>query len=165
MFKIKKRLSTVHFVYDKYAMQHTFRAPIHSFSTLKTYPCRLCSLFINELCYNRQNRNFSTLLFLIYTCISCLTRRFIFSMLYVVMQTELNSREGAWERLCMERDPLVLSGLMWSWLEQLKDPVISREEVKALCEKNLNPQNALGSLRKVAGLNICVKLTAITPFF
>ncbi|TDH13542.1 hypothetical protein EPR50_G00034360 [Perca flavescens] len=65
-----------------------------------------------------------------------------------VWQTELNSREGAWERLCMERDPLVLSGLMWSWLEQLKDPVISREEVKALCEKNVNPQNALGSLRK-----------------
>ncbi|XP_078105531.1 protein tyrosine phosphatase domain-containing protein 1 isoform X1 [Sander vitreus] len=65
-----------------------------------------------------------------------------------VWQTELNSREGAWERLCMERDPLVLSSLMWSWLEQLKDPVISREEVKALCEKNVNPQNALGSLRK-----------------
>ncbi|XP_032369935.1 protein tyrosine phosphatase domain-containing protein 1 [Etheostoma spectabile] len=65
-----------------------------------------------------------------------------------VWQTELNSREGAWERLCMERDPLVLSSLMWSWLEQLKDPVISREEVKALCEKNLNPQNALSSLRK-----------------
>lgn len=81
-------------------------------------------------------------------------------MLYVVMQTELNSREGAWERLCMERDPLVLSSLMWSWLEQLKDPVISREEVKALCEKNVNPQNALGSLRKVAGLNICSM-----PFF
>ncbi|KAK9528478.1 hypothetical protein VZT92_012633 [Zoarces viviparus] len=63
-------------------------------------------------------------------------------------QTELNSREGAWERLCMERDPLVLSGLMWSWLEQLKDPVISSEDVKALCEKNVNPQNALDSLEK-----------------
>ncbi|XP_042367359.1 protein tyrosine phosphatase domain-containing protein 1 isoform X2 [Plectropomus leopardus] len=63
-------------------------------------------------------------------------------------QTELNSREGAWERLCMERDPLVLSGLMWSWLEQLKDPVISSEDVKALSEKNVNPQNALDSLEK-----------------
>uniref|UniRef100_A0A3Q1BHT7 Protein tyrosine phosphatase domain-containing protein 1 n=2 Tax=Amphiprion ocellaris TaxID=80972 RepID=A0A3Q1BHT7_AMPOC len=63
-------------------------------------------------------------------------------------QTELNSREGAWERLCMERDPLVLSSLMWSWLEQLKDPVISREDVKALSEKNVNPQNALDSLEK-----------------
>ncbi|KAM7402737.1 hypothetical protein PAMP_017951 [Pampus punctatissimus] len=63
-------------------------------------------------------------------------------------QTELNSREGAWERLCKERDPLVLSGLMWSWLEQLKDPVISSEDVKALSERNVNPQNALDSLEK-----------------
>ncbi|XP_070707220.1 protein tyrosine phosphatase domain-containing protein 1 isoform X2 [Pempheris klunzingeri] len=63
-------------------------------------------------------------------------------------QTELNSREGAWERLCMERDALVLSGLMWSWLEQLKDPVISSEDIKALSEKNVNPQNALDALEK-----------------
>lgn len=63
-------------------------------------------------------------------------------------QTELNSREGAWERLCMERDPLVLSSLMWSWLEQLKDPVISNEDIKGLSEKNVNPQSALDSLEK-----------------
>ncbi|XP_071395042.1 protein tyrosine phosphatase domain-containing protein 1 [Centroberyx affinis] len=63
-------------------------------------------------------------------------------------QTELNSREGAWERMCMERDPLVLASLMWSWLEQLKDPVISSEDVKALSEKNYNPQRALDSLEK-----------------
>ncbi|XP_068567957.1 protein tyrosine phosphatase domain-containing protein 1 isoform X2 [Cebidichthys violaceus] len=63
-------------------------------------------------------------------------------------QTELNSREGAWERLCVERDPLVLSGLMWSWLEQLKDPVISSEDVKTLSEKSVNPQSALDSLEK-----------------
>ncbi|KAF7646096.1 hypothetical protein LDENG_00193720 [Lucifuga dentata] len=64
-------------------------------------------------------------------------------------QTELNSREGAWERLCVERDPLVLSGLMWSWLEQLKDAVISSEDVNALSEKNfVNPQHALNSLEK-----------------
>lgn len=73
-----------------------------------------------------------------------------FSDLWCAVQTELNSREGAWERLCMERDPLVLSGLMWSWLEQLKDPVISSEDVKALSEKkNVNPQNDLNSLEKV----------------
>ncbi|KAG7229700.1 hypothetical protein INR49_012747 [Caranx melampygus] len=63
-------------------------------------------------------------------------------------QMELNSREGAWERLCMERDPLVLSGLMWSWLEQLKDPVISSEDIKALSGRNVNPENALDSLEK-----------------
>nr|XP_040059477.1 protein tyrosine phosphatase domain-containing protein 1 isoform X2 [Gasterosteus aculeatus aculeatus]XP_040059478.1 protein tyrosine phosphatase domain-containing protein 1 isoform X2 [Gasterosteus aculeatus aculeatus] len=63
-------------------------------------------------------------------------------------QAELNSREGAWERLRVERDPLVLSGLMWSWLEQLKDPIISSEDAKALSEKSVNPQNALDSLEK-----------------
>lgn len=63
-------------------------------------------------------------------------------------QAELNSREGAWERMCMERNPLVLSSLMWSWLEQLKDPIISSEDVKALSEKNYNPQSALNSLEK-----------------
>uniref|UniRef100_A0A4W6D271 Protein tyrosine phosphatase domain-containing protein 1 n=1 Tax=Lates calcarifer TaxID=8187 RepID=A0A4W6D271_LATCA len=66
----------------------------------------------------------------------------------LMWQTELNSREGAWERLCMERDPLVLSSLMWSWLEQLKDPIISSEDIKALSGKNVNPQNALDSLEK-----------------
>ncbi|XP_029007029.1 protein tyrosine phosphatase domain-containing protein 1 isoform X3 [Betta splendens] len=65
-----------------------------------------------------------------------------------VWQTEINSREGAWERLCMERDPLVLSALMWSWLEQLKDPVISSEDVKVLSENNVNPQKALNALEK-----------------
>ncbi|KAK2862644.1 hypothetical protein Q5P01_002177 [Channa striata] len=66
----------------------------------------------------------------------------------LVWQTELNSREGAWERLCMERDPLTLSALLWSWLEQLRGPVISCEDVKALSENNVNPQNALNSLEK-----------------
>lgn len=69
------------------------------------------------------------------------------------MQTELNSREGAWERLCTERDPLVLSSLMWSWLEQLKDPVISTEDIEALTGKIVYLQNALDSLEKVGCLD------------
>lgn len=67
------------------------------------------------------------------------------------LQMELNSREGAWERLYQERDPLVLSSLMWAWLEQLREPVISREDVEALEEKNYSPQQALDSLGKVDG--------------
>ncbi|KAM4741304.1 protein tyrosine phosphatase domain-containing protein 1 isoform 2-T2 [Anableps anableps] len=66
----------------------------------------------------------------------------------LMWQTELNSREGTWERLCNESDPVVLSSLMWSWLEQLKDPVISHEDVQSLSEKNVNPPNALNSLEK-----------------
>ncbi|XP_041946510.1 protein tyrosine phosphatase domain-containing protein 1 isoform X1 [Alosa sapidissima] len=63
-------------------------------------------------------------------------------------QTELNSREGTWDRLCLERDPLVLSSLVWSWLEQLRDPVISHEDVEALEENNYSSQQALDSLEK-----------------
>ncbi|XP_028855168.1 protein tyrosine phosphatase domain-containing protein 1 isoform X2 [Denticeps clupeoides] len=63
-------------------------------------------------------------------------------------QTELNNREGAWERLCTERDPLVLCTLMWSWLEQLREPIISKEDVEVLREKNYIPQEALNSLEK-----------------
>ncbi|KAK7127695.1 hypothetical protein R3I93_020314 [Phoxinus phoxinus] len=65
-----------------------------------------------------------------------------------VWQTELNSREGAWERLCTERDPLVLSTLMWSWLEQLKEPTITKEDVETLAGNQFNPQDALNSLDK-----------------
>ena len=51
--------------------------------------------------------------------------------------------------MCMERDPLVLSSLMWSWLEQLKEPIITSEDVQALSDKHYNPQHALNSLEKV----------------
>lgn len=69
-----------------------------------------------------------------------------------VLQTELNCREGAWERLSRERDPLVLSSLMWSWLEQLKEPIISSEDIKALSEKKVNAHSSLDSLEKVTVL-------------
>ncbi|CAL8336436.1 unnamed protein product [Lota lota] len=66
-----------------------------------------------------------------------------------VWQADLNGKEGAWERLCTERDPMVLSGLMWSWLEQLKEPVISGADVVLLLgDTNYNPQRALDSLEK-----------------
>ncbi|KAM4609757.1 protein tyrosine phosphatase domain-containing protein 1 [Polymixia lowei] len=59
-------------------------------------------------------------------------------------QAELN-QGGAWERLCMERDPFILTGLMWAWLEQLKEPVISVQAAKAL-NPNTDAQNALNTL-------------------
>ncbi|XP_062842803.1 protein tyrosine phosphatase domain-containing protein 1 [Trichomycterus rosablanca] len=63
-------------------------------------------------------------------------------------QTELNSREGAWERLYLERDPLLLSSLMWSWLEQLKEPVITKEDVEELTSNSHKPLQALNVLEK-----------------
>ncbi|XP_033943636.1 protein tyrosine phosphatase domain-containing protein 1 [Pseudochaenichthys georgianus] len=62
-------------------------------------------------------------------------------------QAELNLG-GGWERLCMERDPFILTGLMWSWLEQLKEPVISIQEAKALDPNNTDAQTVLNTLDK-----------------
>ncbi|KAI5614506.1 protein tyrosine phosphatase domain-containing protein 1, partial [Silurus asotus] len=63
-------------------------------------------------------------------------------------QTELNCKEGAWERLCIECNPLLLSALMWSWLEQLKEPVITKEGVEALIQNSHSPLQALSIMDK-----------------
>ncbi|XP_077403881.1 protein tyrosine phosphatase domain-containing protein 1 [Vanacampus margaritifer] len=60
-------------------------------------------------------------------------------------QVELN-QGGAWERLCMERDPFILTGLMWAWLEQLKEPVICLQDAMALKPENTDAQAVLNTL-------------------
>ncbi|XP_049608870.1 protein tyrosine phosphatase domain-containing protein 1 [Syngnathus scovelli] len=60
-------------------------------------------------------------------------------------QAELN-QGGAWERLCMERDPFILTGLMWAWLEQLKEPVISLQDAMALKPENADAQTLFNTL-------------------
>lgn len=69
------------------------------------------------------------------------------------MQGELN-QGGAWERLCMERDPFVLTGLMWAWLEQLKEPVISIQDAEAISHNDCDAQTVLDSLDQVRGFSI-----------
>ncbi|XP_052583810.1 protein tyrosine phosphatase domain-containing protein 1 isoform X1 [Peromyscus californicus insignis] len=63
-------------------------------------------------------------------------------------QKELNSREGAWERICGERDPFILCSLMWSWVEQLKEPVITKEDVDMLVDRQADAGEALFLLEK-----------------
>ncbi|NXH12524.1 PTPC1 protein, partial [Bucco capensis] len=63
-------------------------------------------------------------------------------------QKELNSRDGAWDKICGERDPFILCSLMWSWLEQLKEPVISRDDIDMLAKNCTESQDALYLLRK-----------------
>ncbi|XP_069795871.1 protein tyrosine phosphatase domain-containing protein 1 isoform X2 [Narcine bancroftii] len=63
-------------------------------------------------------------------------------------QHELNVREGTWEKICTEKNPCVLSSLMWSWLEQLKEPVIKRGDVDALSRTYMDPNKAFYSLEK-----------------
>nr|XP_011769563.1 protein tyrosine phosphatase domain-containing protein 1 isoform X2 [Macaca nemestrina] len=63
-------------------------------------------------------------------------------------QKELNSRDGAWERICGERDPFILCSLMWSWVEQLKEPVITKEDVDMLVDRRADAAEALFLLEK-----------------
>lgn len=73
------------------------------------------------------------------------------------MQAELN-QGGGWERLCMERDPFVLTGLMWAWLEQLKEPVISIQEAKALNTYNTDAQSVLNTLDQVSAFSVLIHI-------
>ncbi|XP_007500422.1 protein tyrosine phosphatase domain-containing protein 1 isoform X1 [Monodelphis domestica] len=63
-------------------------------------------------------------------------------------QKELNSRDGAWERIYGERDPFILCGLMWSWVEQLKEPVITKEDIDMLVSNYADDSEALSLLEK-----------------
>ncbi|XP_008058193.1 protein tyrosine phosphatase domain-containing protein 1 isoform X1 [Carlito syrichta] len=63
-------------------------------------------------------------------------------------QKELNSQDGAWERICGERDPFILCSLMWSWVEQLKEPVITKEDVAMLVDRQADATEALFLLEK-----------------
>ncbi|KAJ7398348.1 Protein tyrosine phosphatase domain-containing protein 1 [Pitangus sulphuratus] len=67
-----------------------------------------------------------------------------------VWQKELNSRDGAWDKICTERDPFILCSLMWSWIEQLKEPVISKDDVDMLAKNGTESQEALYLLRKTS---------------
>ncbi|XP_072553235.1 protein tyrosine phosphatase domain-containing protein 1 [Salminus brasiliensis] len=71
-------------------------------------------------------------------------------------QTDLNY-QGAWERLCLERDPFVLTGILWSWLEQLKEPILSAKDVQALDHPNPDPKTVLNALdRAPREILVCI---------
>lgn len=52
----------------------------------------------------------------------------------------------------MERDPFILTGLMWSWLEQLKEPVISVQQAKDISPYSSDAETFLSTLGKVSEL-------------
>ncbi|XP_073500623.1 protein tyrosine phosphatase domain-containing protein 1 isoform X1 [Phyllobates terribilis] len=66
----------------------------------------------------------------------------------IMWQKELNTREAAWDRICAERNPFVLSNLMWSWIEQLKEPLITKAGVHLLASYDSDPDSALYLLEK-----------------
>ncbi|XP_077181702.1 protein tyrosine phosphatase domain-containing protein 1 isoform X2 [Paroedura picta] len=63
-------------------------------------------------------------------------------------QKELNSQLGAWERICAERDPFILCSLMWSWIEQLKEPIVTKDDIDLLAKNCIDSQEGLKMLEK-----------------
>uniref|UniRef100_A0A3P8RYT4 Protein tyrosine phosphatase domain-containing protein 1 n=1 Tax=Amphiprion percula TaxID=161767 RepID=A0A3P8RYT4_AMPPE len=49
-----------------------------------------------------------------------------------LLQEELNSSDCGWALLVTESDPQVLCCLLWTWLEKLREPVLSAEDVERL---------------------------------
>ncbi|XP_004070108.1 protein tyrosine phosphatase domain-containing protein 1-like [Oryzias latipes] len=62
-----------------------------------------------------------------------------------LLQEELNSSDCGWALLVTETDIHVLCCLLWTWLEKLKDPVLSPEDIQKLKveESNRKPLNVL----------------------
>ncbi|XP_070687562.1 protein tyrosine phosphatase domain-containing protein 1 [Pempheris klunzingeri] len=62
-----------------------------------------------------------------------------------LLQEELNSSECGWALLVTELDPQVLTCLLWTWLEKLREPVLSAEDVDKLTygANNRKPLNVL----------------------
>ncbi|GFS63766.1 protein tyrosine phosphatase domain-containing protein 1 [Trichonephila clavipes] len=63
-------------------------------------------------------------------------------------QKELNNRSSAWERLKREKDIVFLTGLMWSWIEHLKEPILSKQDLTYIVIRAEKPVNALVRLDK-----------------
>uniref|UniRef100_A0AAZ1XW26 Uncharacterized protein n=1 Tax=Oreochromis aureus TaxID=47969 RepID=A0AAZ1XW26_OREAU len=64
-----------------------------------------------------------------------------------LLQEELNSSECGWALLVTESDPHVLCCLLWTWLEKLREPVLSAEDIERLSIRASN-RNPLSVLKK-----------------
>ncbi|XP_036441461.1 protein tyrosine phosphatase domain-containing protein 1 [Colossoma macropomum] len=76
------------------------------------------------------------------------------------LQDELNVNAYGWAMLAMETDPKVLSTLMWTWFEKLKDPILSADDVDKLCT-NTPGQNPLKTLHKSQRSTVCCLLGCV----
>ncbi|KAM9814320.1 protein tyrosine phosphatase domain-containing protein 1 isoform 2-T2 [Syngnathus typhle] len=85
-----------------------------------------------------------------------------------LLQEELNSSECGWALLVTETNPQVLTCLLWTWLEKLKDPVLGAEDIVRLScvEPNRKPFCVLKKSQRhtIYCLLSCVnKVTRLCP--
>ncbi|XP_051726226.1 protein tyrosine phosphatase domain-containing protein 1 [Ctenopharyngodon idella] len=77
-----------------------------------------------------------------------------------VLQDKLNLSEYGWVTLVMETDPDVLSTLLWTWLDKLKDPVLNKDDIERLTS-TWPAQNPLITLHKSQRHTICCLLDCV----
>ncbi|XP_061752169.1 protein tyrosine phosphatase domain-containing protein 1 isoform X3 [Nerophis ophidion] len=66
-----------------------------------------------------------------------------------LLQEEMNSSQGGWALMVTEWDPHVLACLLWTWLEKLKEPVLSVEDIAKLsCAGSNKPLGVLNKSQK-----------------
>ncbi|GFS54573.1 protein tyrosine phosphatase domain-containing protein 1 [Trichonephila inaurata madagascariensis] len=61
-------------------------------------------------------------------------------------QRLLNSRANAWDKIAKEVDPLMLSALLWSWLDLLREPVLNRNDLSIIVIRAEKPWEILKRL-------------------
>ncbi|XP_051513224.1 protein tyrosine phosphatase domain-containing protein 1-like isoform X1 [Myxocyprinus asiaticus] len=77
-----------------------------------------------------------------------------------VLQDELNLSECGWATLVMEADPVVLTTLLWTWLDKLKDPILHKDDIERLTS-TWPAQNPLNTLHKSQRHTICCLLVCV----
>ncbi|XP_052007831.1 LOW QUALITY PROTEIN: protein tyrosine phosphatase domain-containing protein 1 [Xyrauchen texanus] len=77
-----------------------------------------------------------------------------------MLQDELNLSECGWATLVMEADPVVLSTLLWTWLDKLKDPILNKDDIERLTS-TWPAQNPLNTLHKSQRHTLCCLLVCV----
>ncbi|KAM3927496.1 protein tyrosine phosphatase domain-containing protein 1-like isoform 1-T2 [Leptodactylus fuscus] len=72
----------------------------------------------------------------------------------------LVNEEGAWAEVSTESNPKILSTLLWDWLQQLLEPVLSQDDVNAFCDGDWR-QN-LKKLSRCQGETLCCLLKCVS---
>jgi protein tyrosine phosphatase domain-containing protein 1 len=65
-------------------------------------------------------------------------------------KVDLNHRQSAWTRLQVEKNLYVLTGLLYDWLEHLRVPVLSRDDLSYIVILGKHPEACLKKLDLVS---------------
>lgn len=62
-------------------------------------------------------------------------------------QVDLNNKISTWQRLELETDIYILSGLLYEWLEGLKYPILDVESLSQIVIRDTHPKQCLQKLQ------------------